>query len=127
MTYQSVVAGMLFVEAPQSIDDMTAIVDRLGAPVPLMANMIEGGKTPLFTVDDVQAMGFSLVIFPGGLVRAFAHMAEEYLASLRQHGTNRPFRDRMLGFARLNDVVGTRDMLETGRRYDGGTPEDARE
>ena len=122
--YAEAGADMLFVEAPQSIDDMTAIVDRLGARVPLMANMVEGGKTPLSTADDLQGMGFSLVIFPGGLVRAFAHMAEEYLASLRQHGTNRPFRDRMLGFDRLNEIVGTKEMLESGYRFDMDNFED---
>ncbi len=122
--YAEAGADMLFVEAPQSIDDMTAIVDRLGARVPLMANMVEGGKTPLSTADELQAMGFSLVIFPGGLVRAFAHMAEEYLASLRQHGTNRPFRDRMLDFDRLNEIVGTKEMLESGYRFDMDNFED---
>ncbi len=110
-------ADLLFVEAPRSIDGMAAIVKRFGGRVPLMANMVEGGMTPLSTAGELEAMGFSLVIFPGGLVRAVARTAEEYFASLKQHGTNRPFRDRMLDFDQLNDLVGTKEMLESGYRF----------
>ena len=113
-------ADMLFVEAPRTKDHMAKVVGLFGGRVPLMANMVEGGKTPLADAEELEAMGYSLVIFPGGLVRAFARMAEEYLASLRRHGSNQPFRDRLFDFTQLNDVIGTRELLETGRRYDGG-------
>ena len=49
---------------------MKQIVATLGERVPLMANMVEGGKTPPMTATDLEALGFSLVIFPGGLTRA---------------------------------------------------------
>jgi 2-methylisocitrate lyase-like PEP mutase family enzyme len=83
-----------------------------------MANMVEGGKTPLKDAATLQALGFALVIFPGGTVRALAHALADYFASLQQHGTTAPFRNRMLDFAALNDLVGTPDMLALGRRYD---------
>lgn len=111
-------ADALFVEAPRSKDDMAAIVARFGGRVPLMANMVEGGKTPMATAGELEALGFSLVIFPGGLSRAFAHMAQDYLASLRRHGTTEPFRARMLDFDGLNRVVGTPALLGLGQRYD---------
>ena len=86
--------------------------------VPLLANMVEGGKTPLLTAAELEALGFSLVIFPGGIVRALGHMAREYYASLAAHGTSAPFRARMLDFTGLNDLIGTPELLAVGKRYD---------
>jgi len=114
-------ADLLFVEAPQSREDLAAIVARFGGRTPLMANMVEGGKTPMTSAAELEAMGFSLVIFPGGLVRAFAHMAQDYLASLRRDGTTQAYRARMLDFAQLNAVIGTPELLSLGERYDART------
>lgn len=111
-------ADMLFVEAPGSKEDMARIVTRFGSRVPLMANMVEGGMTPMSTADELAELGFSLVIFPGGLVRAFARMAKDYFASLRANGSNQPFHGRMLDFDGLNALIGTDDMLAKGSAYD---------
>lgn len=116
--YTEVGADVLFIEAPQSPEQMAAIVDRFGARVPLMANMVEGGQTPQKTAAELNAMGFSLAIFPGGMVRAIAKTMQAYLASLKTHGTNQPFRDRMLDFDGLNGLLGTEDMLALGAGYD---------
>jgi len=51
-------------------------------------------------------------------VRALTHALTDYFASLRQHGTTAPFRNRMLDFAALNELIGTPEMLALGRRYD---------
>jgi 2-methylisocitrate lyase-like PEP mutase family enzyme len=70
---------------------------------------------------ELESMGFALVIFPGGIVRALARMASEYYASLAAGGTSEPFRSRMLDFAGLNELIGTPDMLALGKRYDAPT------
>jgi len=119
-TYLEAGADALFIEAPQSEEQLAAVTARFKGRAPLMANMVEGGATPLRTATDLEAMGFSLVIFPGGIVRALAKTAEEYYASLRAHGSNRPFAERMFDFAGLNARVGTEEMLAAGRRYDRG-------
>ncbi len=111
-------ADMLFVEAPRSLDEMQQIVRRFADRVPLMANMVEGGKTPMLNATELEAIGFSLVIFPGGVVRALANAASAYYGSLLATGSNNAFRDRMLDFNGLNAVIGTPDMLETGKRYE---------
>lgn len=116
--YAEAGADMLFVEAPASQDDLERIGRTLGARAPLMANMVEGGRTPMRSAAELGALGFSLVIFPGGLVRAFAHMAQQYFDSLRHHGSNQPFRDRMVDFGQLNELLQTRSMLELGQRYE---------
>jgi 2-methylisocitrate lyase-like PEP mutase family enzyme len=116
--YRDAGADMLFVEAPKTREDLGRMTAALGNKVPLMANMVEGGKTPILPAKELEAMGFALVIFPGGIVRAFGRFASEYYASLAAHGTSDPFRDRMLDFNGLNDLIGTPDMLALGKRYE---------
>lgn len=110
-------ADVLFIEALPSLEDLTEAGRRFGARVPLLANMIEGGKTPLRDAQQLQAMGFRIAIFPGGTVRAVAHALDTYLAALHQDGSNRNNRDRMLYFDQLNAWIGTPEMLAIGQRY----------
>ena len=109
---------LLFVEAPRSVEEMRDITGRFGNRVPLMANMVEGGKTPLLSAAELGGIGYRLAIFPGGLTRALAHAMQSYFTSLRQHGTTAPYRDRMLDFSALNALIGTPELLEEGRKYD---------
>jgi 2-methylisocitrate lyase-like PEP mutase family enzyme len=108
---------MLFVEAPKSRDDLARIVRALPG-VALMANMVEGGKTPILPAAELEAIGFALVIFPGGIVRALGFMASEYFGSLATNGTTEPYRNRMLGFEEINRVVGTPEMIALGQKYE---------
>jgi 2-methylisocitrate lyase-like PEP mutase family enzyme len=112
-------ADALFIEAPRTGDEMAAICARFRGRAPLLANMVEGGETPISSAADLDAMGFSIVIFPGGIVRALARTAEDYYASLAANGSNRPFKDRMFDFRGLNDRIGADAMLATGKRFDG--------
>jgi 2-methylisocitrate lyase-like PEP mutase family enzyme len=116
--YAGAGADVLFVEAPQSRDQLAAVTSALGRLRPLLANMVEGGDTPLFSADELGALGFRLVIFPGGIVRALAKTARDYYASLASHGTNTPFRARMFDFNELNAVIGTQEMLALGKSYE---------
>ena len=116
--YREAGVDLLFIEAPRTEAELAAIGQRFRDRVPVMANMVEGGKTPLKTAAELQALGFGLVIFPGGTVRALVHCFEGYFASLRQHGSTNPYRNRMVDFSRMNEIVGTDDMLRLGQRYD---------
>lgn len=116
--YAEAGADMLFVEAPASKSDLQRIAERLAGRLPVMANMVEGGVTPAVTAAELEAMGFSLVIFPGGLVRATVFMAREYLTSLRNNGSATSYRARMVDFADVNDLLGTKAFLQTGKSYE---------
>ena len=70
------------------------------------------------------ALGFSLVIFPGGIVRAIAKTARAFYETLARDGTTDAFRGSMFDFDELNDVIGTPAMLEIGRRYEATAPKD---
>ncbi len=117
--YAEAGADMLFVEAPTSREQMKEVASRFGTKVPVMANMVEGGKTPSLSAAELQALGFRLVIFPGGTVRALAFGLRDYLASLKTHGTTDPYRNRMLDFNGLNALIGTDEFRALGRRYAG--------
>lgn len=112
-------ADVLFIEAPQSHEHMKRITTQFAGRVPLLANMVEGGATPITGADDLEALGFSIAIFPGGIVRALARTAQDYYQSLAAHGSNTPFAGRMFDFSGLNKVLGTSEILAEGARYDG--------
>lgn len=112
-------ADILFIEAPRDRDQQETIGRTFGDRVPLIANMVEGGRTPVSAADDLAAIGFRIVIFPGGLARAMLRQARAYFASLREHGSNAPFRDRMADFDELNDAIGLGEMLRESDRYAG--------
>lgn len=112
-------ADVLFIEAPRSGDELARVADTFKGRVPLLANMVEGGATPIQSADDLQSLGFDIVIFPGGIVRALAHAARDYYASLQANGSNKPFADRMFDFDGLNAAIGTPEMLAAGQRFDG--------
>jgi 2-methylisocitrate lyase-like PEP mutase family enzyme len=118
VSYRDAGADILFVEAPKTRAELQRIPPAV-SDVPLMANMVEGGKTPPLAAADLEAIGFSLVIFPGAIVRALARTANEFYASLAAHGTSEPFLDRMYDFTALNDVIGTPDMIALGKDYAG--------
>jgi 2-methylisocitrate lyase-like PEP mutase family enzyme len=116
--YAETGADVLFVEAPKSDEELTKIAGRLSGLKPLVANMVEGGTTPIHSAAELGALGFKLVIFPGGIVRAIAHTARHYYRSLAENGSNTPFFDRMLDFKGLNAMLGTSEMLALGARYE---------
>jgi len=113
-------ADLLFVEAPKTRDQLGAIVGALGNRLPLMANMVEGGQTPMLSARALEEIGFRLVIFPGGIVRAVARTAQSFYQMLARDGTTDGFRDWMFDFDGLNDLLGTEAILERGRAYGGG-------
>jgi 2-methylisocitrate lyase-like PEP mutase family enzyme len=117
--YREAGAEVLFVEALRSVEDMRAATARFAGRAPLLANMVEGGKTPLLAAPELESIGFSIVIFPGGLVRALARAGTDYFENLKRTGSTAAFAGRMLDFQQLNALIGTPQMLELGRRYAG--------
>ncbi len=110
---------MLFIEAVRTTAQMQRVCKQFEGRVPLLANM--GGKTPVQSLADLQAIGYSLAIFPGGTVRAVAHALRGYFATLAATGSNAGNREHMLDFDQLNAPIGTPEMIETGKRYEDTT------
>ncbi len=114
-------ADVLFIEAFQNEEQIAGAVKEFGGKIPLLVNMVEGGKTPMSPAGELQEKGFSIVIFPGGLVRALALAAENYFASLHKHGSTLEHLDQMYDFTALNELLETKKILEESNKYsDGG-------
>lgn len=101
-------ADILFVEAPQTVDELRRVGEEL-ADWPLLANMVEFGRTPLLPVAELGELGYSVVITPGTITRATTKAAEDVLAELATTGTTAGYLDRMKTFSAVNDMLGLPD------------------
>ena len=109
----------LFIEALRTPEDMQTACARFKGRVPLLANMVEGGKTPMQSAATLEAMGFSIAIYPGGTARAVSFAMQRYFKSLKATQSTEAMRGEMLNFEELNNVIGTPDLLAVGARYAG--------
>ena len=108
----------LFIEALRTPAQMDAACASFAQRVPLLANLVEGGKTPVHSAHDLGQRGFRIVIFPGGTARAVAHMLQRYDGSLQTHQTTAPMQGSMLDFDQLNALIGTPELLALGQHYE---------
>ncbi len=99
-------ADAVFVEAPRTLDEMAAVRAALPPEVALVANMVEGGKTPRRTVAECAAAGFRIVVLPLAGLLAATHALAGLYATLARDGSSRDFGDRMLDFDAMNALLG---------------------
>ena len=108
-------ADVVFVEAPQSEDELREIPKKIDAP--LLANMIENGVTPTFSANELKSMGYSMVVFPlSGLYGATFAM-KKIFSHLKKNGTTRNCKDMMLGFNEFNDLVELPKFMRMEKKY----------
>jgi methylisocitrate lyase len=117
IAYARAGADMIFVDAPESADELREIAQSI--PAPVMANMSEGGKTPLLSAKDLQEMGYRLVIYPGSAARAAAKTIQDLMGALRRDGTTKNFLDRMVSFEGRNQITGLARYRELEEKYLG--------
>ncbi len=97
--YREAGADILFVEAPQSEAQLGEVPKRLKAPC--LANMVEGGKTPILPRQRLQDLGFKVAIYPNSLTRLFARIGQDLLGSLKETGGTAAFANQMLDHNQL--------------------------
>jgi 2-methylisocitrate lyase-like PEP mutase family enzyme len=110
-------ADVLFIEAPQSEAQMQRIASQFDGRVPLLANMVEGGATPIKTAAELTDLGFRIVITPGALVRALIPHLEALLATLKTTGSTKAFPGPMTDLKGVNMRIGLDDMVRQGQRF----------
>lgn len=108
----------LFIEALRTPAQLADAGSRFGDRTVLLANMVEGGRTPPLPADALQAMGFRIVIYPGGTARAAVWALQHYFSSLALHGSTAQERSRMLDLDGINAVIGTSELIATGNTYE---------
>ncbi len=113
--YREIGADLLFVEAPQSIEDMTRICRQLDGPC--FANMIEGGKTPLLSLERLAEIGFAVVAYPVAATYSVAKTMQDFMTHLKSQGTTQGFDAGMLNFDEFNRIVGLEELRAKEQAY----------
>jgi methylisocitrate lyase len=101
--YQAAGADLIFAEACTTLAEYKAFVQALDAPV--LANITEFGKTPLFTVEELRIAGIAMVLYPLSAFRAMSAAALATYSTIRAEGTQAAVTDRMQTRAELYDVL----------------------
>lgn len=96
-------ADILFVDGPQSREELDIIGAQL--PGPLLANMSESGLTPILSAQELYEIGFAIVMFPSTTVRLMTKVVNDFLAELKQTGDSRPWIDRMATLDETNAAL----------------------
>jgi methylisocitrate lyase len=113
--YAEAGADAIFVEAPQSVEELREIAAAIKAP--LMVNVVEGGKTPLLSVDELAAMGYKLITFSNSVSRAAGWAMQQVLREIKEKGTTAAFLERMMSFTERNRILGLDRVYELERRF----------
>ncbi len=113
--YKDAGADALFVEAPRSADELAAVAKAL--PSPLVANMLEGGVTPLLTKEELAALGFQLIVCPLTALYASAKAMRDLFALIKTAGTTREALDRLLPFEQFHRIMDLDAHYALDERY----------
>ena len=113
--YQDAGADIIFVDAPQSVQELEAIGKSVD--VPLMLNVTEGGKTPILTAEEYRQLGFQVIIYPVVTLYAASKAMKAALSHLKQHGSTQGYLEKMDTFSSFNETIGLPEMIELEKRY----------
>jgi 2,3-dimethylmalate lyase len=113
--YEEAGADILFIEAPQSIEELNFIASQFS--IPLMANMVEGGKTPVIPATELGDMGYKLVIYPNTITRFYIKQVLRILNVLKESGSSKGYSQEMMLFNEINQILGLNDIQELEERY----------
>lgn len=108
-------ADASFVEAPLTVEQLAEIGRR--APAPNVANMLEGGKTPILPQDRLAELGFQLIVYPLAGLFAAAKAIEFIYQKIRRDGTTRGEENHLMPFAHLNELVGVEERYALAERF----------
>ena len=114
--YKEAGADAIFVEAPESEQEVECIADTLRG-VPLVFNWVEGGKTPPMAYDRLRELGFRVIIFPISPLLAAARAIGELLQRLKQDGTTAAAMSQMMPFQKFVEFIGLPEIRDLERRF----------
>lgn len=113
--YHEAGADVVFIEAPQSVSELREIAEAF-PDVPLFANMVEGGRTPVLEASELEELGFKIVVFPLTALFSAARAMEESLLYLRKHGTTKGY-DEMVSFVEFEELVGVPEYRAIEKKF----------
>ncbi|HWR06093.1 isocitrate lyase/PEP mutase family protein [Sporomusa sp.] len=113
--YEEAGADILFIESPESLEEMKRITSAF--TVPVLANMVEGGRTPLVPVPELAAIGYNIVIYPTASTYTMALAITQLMENLKRTGTTAGMLDQMVTFTEFNELIGLPQIRETENTY----------
>jgi 2-methylisocitrate lyase-like PEP mutase family enzyme len=119
LAYQEAGADVVFLEALESEEEMREACKRIAKP--MMANMADGGKTPIRSRDELKALGYSMAIYPSATGLAAAAAAENALNVLKTEGTSNSPNSKLFSFAEFNSLIGFNEVWDFERRWARGS------
>lgn len=114
--YREAGADLIFIESPENTEEMRKI-NKVFHPFPTLANMVEGGRSPILTNDELERLGFSIVIYSTGPLFAAAKGVKEYLAELKVKGTTLSKVNDIISFQDFNELIGLQEYLNLEKKY----------
>ena len=108
-------ADAVFVEAPESLDEMKRIGKEINAP--LVANMIEGGATPLSSAETLNKMGFKIILYPLSVLYANTFATMNILKELKKSGETTKYKQKVVNFDQFNDLVELSKFRKMEKKY----------
>ena len=114
--YAEAGADMIFLESPQSVKELERIPSELSG-IPLLVNIVEGGKTPALPFQDLQTMGFKIVLYPTCGIRAVAKTLQELAAHLYRFKDTKDFENRLVSFKGRNEITGLFLIEELEKKF----------
>ena len=114
--YEEAGADVLFIESPESVDELSRIAKTF-PNTPMLANMIEGGRTPFLPAAELEALGFAVALYPTGPLYAAAKAVKGYVEELKSKGTTAGKVADMLAFQEFNDMIGLPQYNKLEERY----------
>lgn len=116
LLYKDIGADAIFIEAPRSVDEMRKIGKSIKAP--LVANMIEGGVTPLLSSSEIHKMGFNLILYPLSVLYANTFATMQILKELKKSGTTAKLKNKLVGFDQFNEIVELSKFKKMENKYE---------
>lgn len=110
LAYQAAGADMIFVEAPETVEQIKLIAEKISGPK--LINMFHGGKTPVVPITDLQAWGYNVVIIPSDLQRAAIKAMQTVLDKIHIHGNSEAVDEQLATFKEREEIVGTKRYLD---------------
>jgi len=113
--YKKIGADAIFIEAPKTIQEMKIIGKSINAP--LVANMIEGGATPIISKSKLHKMGFKIVLYPLSVLFSNTYSTLKLLQELKKSGTTKKLSKQIVSFDQFNDVVELSKYRKLEQKY----------
>jgi len=114
--YAAAGADMIFLESPQTVEELEIIAQELQG-VPLLINMVEGGKTPVLPFEELERMGFTIVLYPTSTIRAVAKTLQDIATHLFVHRNTKAVEEHLITFEGKNEITGLAGTINLEKKF----------